>query len=125
VRLLVERTIIVIVPLITSFLINAVRLLASVVNPVACISAANDVTQISIIPILPSAVFLLWSETIGQVPVRNLSVVKLVTPYFAIMVEGPVNHGCYIQHRLEALYICIDFFIVIRQVGCQLVAEHP
>jgi hypothetical protein len=52
-------------------------------------------------------------------------VVKLMTPYFIVTVKDRVNHGCCIQHRLEALYMCIDFFIVFRQVGCELVNEHP
>jgi hypothetical protein len=47
VRLVIEGTIIVIVPIITSFLLNALPLLAPVVNPIACISIMNDVTQIS------------------------------------------------------------------------------
>jgi hypothetical protein len=87
VRLVIEGTIIFIVPLITSFLLNALTLLAPVVNPVACISAANDVTQILVTLILPSAAFLWWSETAGQVPTWILSVVKLVTPYFTVTVE--------------------------------------
>jgi hypothetical protein len=65
VRLVVEGTIIVIVPLITSFLLNALTLLTAVVNPVTCISTADDVVQISVIPIPPSATFLRWSETDG------------------------------------------------------------
>jgi hypothetical protein len=51
--------------------------------------------------------------------------VALVTPYFTVVVEDWVNHGCYVQHHLEALYMCIDFFIVFRQVGCELADEHP
>jgi hypothetical protein len=44
VRLVIEGTIIVIVPLITSFLLNALTLLLPVVNLIACISVADDVT---------------------------------------------------------------------------------
>jgi hypothetical protein len=72
----------------------------------------DDVVQISVITISPLAVFLQWSETAGRVPMRPLPVVKLMTPCFAVTVEGRVNHGCRVQHRLEALYVCIDFFIV-------------
>jgi hypothetical protein len=93
VRLVVEGTIIVIVPLITSFLLNTLTLLTPVVNPVVCISVVDDVAQISVIPILLSAVFLRWSETAGRVPTQTLSVVQLMTPYFAITIEGRVNHG--------------------------------
>jgi hypothetical protein len=42
VRLVIEGTIIVIVPLITSFLLNALMLLAPVVNLIACISVVDD-----------------------------------------------------------------------------------
>jgi hypothetical protein len=58
VRLVIEGTIIVIVSLITSFLVNALMLLALVVNPIVCISAADDVAEISVIPIPPLAAFL-------------------------------------------------------------------
>jgi cytochrome c oxidase subunit IV len=40
------------------------------------------------------------------------------------MVENQVNHGCCVQHRVKALYMCIAFFIVFRQVGSELVDEH-
>jgi hypothetical protein len=119
-----EGTIIVIVPLITSFLLNALMLLAPIVNPVTCISAADDVAQVMVIMIPPSAALHRWSETAGQVPARTLSVVKLMTPYLAVTVEDWVDHGCCIQHHLEVLYMCIDFFIVFRQVECELIDEH-
>jgi hypothetical protein len=125
VRLVIEGTIIVIVPLITLFLLNMFMLLAPIVNPVVCIITMDDVTQISVIPILPSVMFLQWSETTSRVPMQTLSVVKPVTPYFTIMVEDRVNHGCCVQHHLNALYMRIDFFIVFRQMGCELVDEHP
>jgi hypothetical protein len=65
VRLVIEGTIIVIVPLITPFLLNTLTLLALVVNLITCISVADDIAQISVIPIPPSAAFLQWSETVG------------------------------------------------------------
>jgi hypothetical protein len=48
-----------------------------------------------------------------------------MTPYFAITIEDWVNHGCCVDHRLEVLYMRIDFFIVFRQVRYELVDEHP
>jgi hypothetical protein len=125
VRLVIEGAIIVIVPLITSFLLNTLMLLVPVVNSITCISVADEVAQISVIPIPPSAAFLRWSEIDARVPAWTLSVVKLVTPYSTVMVMDWVHHSCCIQHRLEALYMCIDFFIVFRQVGYELVDEHP
>jgi hypothetical protein len=65
VRLVIEGTIIVIVPLISSFLLNALTLLVPVVNPVTCISTADDVTQILVILIPPLVMFLWWIETTG------------------------------------------------------------
>jgi hypothetical protein len=65
VRLVIEGTIIVIVPLITPFLLNTLTLLALVVNLITCISVADDIAQISVILIPPSAAFLQWSETVG------------------------------------------------------------
>jgi hypothetical protein len=38
-------------------------LLALVFNPVACISAADEVVQIWVIPVSSSAVFFQWNET--------------------------------------------------------------
>jgi hypothetical protein len=48
-----------------------------------------------------------------------------MTPCFIIMVEYQVDHGCCAQHRLEALLVCINFFVVLRQVGSELIDEHP
>jgi hypothetical protein len=125
VRLVIDGTMTVIVPLMTPLLLNVLTLLTPVVNPVVCISAVDDVMQISVISIPPSVVFLRWSDTAGRVPALTLSVVKLVTPYFTIMIEDQVNQGCCVQHGPEVLYMRIDFFIVFRQVGCELVNEHP
>jgi hypothetical protein len=36
-----------------------------VVNLITCISVADDIAQISVILIPPSAAFLQWSETVG------------------------------------------------------------
>jgi hypothetical protein len=125
VLLVIEGTIIVIVPLIMSFLLTTLTLLMPVVNLVVCISTAYDITQISVILIPPSATFLRWSDTAGRVPTWTLSVVKLVIPYFIITVKDRVNHSCCVQHHLEPLYMLIDFFIIFRQVRCELVDEHP
>jgi hypothetical protein len=94
VRLVIEGTIVVIVPLITLLLLNALTPLAPVVNHAMCISTADDVTQVSVILITPSAMLLPWSEATGQVPTWALSVVKLLAPYFTVMVENRVNHNC-------------------------------
>jgi hypothetical protein len=113
VRLVIIGIIVVIVPFFTLLLFKALAHLAPIFNPVACISAVNDITQISVTPVVSSASFLRWSKTVCRVPVRTLLVVRLVTPCFMITVECRVNHGCCVQHRLEVLHLSIDFFIVL------------
>jgi hypothetical protein len=65
VRLVIEGTIIVIIPHIMAFLLSVLMLLALVVNPVACISVTDDIMQVLVILIPPSATLLQWSETVG------------------------------------------------------------
>jgi hypothetical protein len=113
VRSVVIGIIVVIVPFFTLLLFEALALLIPVFDPAACISIVGGITQISIIPVSSLAVFLRWSETACRVPKLTLPVVKLTTPCFVIMVDCRVNHGCCIQHRLESLHVCINFFIVL------------
>jgi hypothetical protein len=51
--------------------------------------------------------------------------VRLVTSCFVITVEHRVNHGCYIQHHLDVLYMCVNFFVILWHVGGELIDEHP
>jgi hypothetical protein len=113
VRLVVIGTIVVIVTFFMLLLFETLVLLMPIFDPVTCISATDDVAQISVIPVSSSTVFLLWSETACRVPMRTLPVVKLVTPCFVVTVECRVNHGCCVQHHLEALHMCINFFVVL------------
>jgi hypothetical protein len=124
VRLVVIGTIIIIVPLFMLLLFKALTLLTPIFDPATCIFAMDNVMQVSVIPVSPSAMFLWYSETSSRVPAQTLPVVKLMTPCFIITMECRVNHGCCIQHRLEALYMCINFFVVLRQVGSELIDEH-
>jgi hypothetical protein len=117
VMLVVIGTIVVIVPFFTLLLFKALTLLAPIFNPVACISTADDVAQISVILVSFLDAFLRWSETTCRVPMRTLSVVRLVTPCFVITVECRVHHGCCVQHRLEALHVRVEFFVIFWQVG--------
>jgi hypothetical protein len=117
VRLIIIGTVVVIVPFFTLLLFKALVLLAPVFNLVVCISTMDDVEKISGIQVSSSATFLWWSETASHAPMGTLPVVMLVTPCFILMVEHRVNHGCCIQHRLEALHVCVDFFIMFWKVG--------
>jgi hypothetical protein len=63
VRLVIIVTILGIVLLFTSLLFKALTLLTPVFYPAACIFTVDDVAQVSVIPVLPSAAFLRWSET--------------------------------------------------------------
>jgi hypothetical protein len=58
VRLVIIGTIVIIVPLFTPLMFKALTLLTPVFDLAACISAVDDIVQISVIPISPSAVFL-------------------------------------------------------------------
>jgi hypothetical protein len=90
--LVVEGTIIFIVPLIAPLLLNALSLLAPVFDPAACISAMDDVAQVSVIPNMPSAVLLRWSKADGQVLALTLLMVKLLTLISIILVVNRVHH---------------------------------
>jgi hypothetical protein len=114
VRLVVVGNILVIVPLVTPLLLKPLVLLTLVFNPTMCICDADDVTQISVIPPSPLAVFFQWSETASRVPVRALPVVLLMTPCFTITVECRVNYGCCVEHHVDVLHMCINFFVVLR-----------
>jgi hypothetical protein len=125
VRLVIIGTIVAIVPLFTSLLFKALTLLTLVFYLTACIFTMDDIAQVSVIPVSPSVTFLRWSETTSRVPTWTLPVVKLMTPCFVIMVECRVNHGCCVQHCLEALHMGINFFVVLWQVGGELIDKHP
>jgi hypothetical protein len=58
VRLVIIGIVVVIVPFFTLLLFKALTLLMLVFNPTACISAVDDVMQISIILVLSSTAFL-------------------------------------------------------------------
>jgi hypothetical protein len=125
VRLVIIGIIVIIVPFFTLLSFEALMLMTSIFDLAACISAADDVAQISVIPVSSLATFFRWSETACQVPMRTLPVVRLVTSCFVITIKRRVNHGCYVQHRLEVFHICVNFFIVFWQVGGELIDEHP
>jgi hypothetical protein len=57
-QLVIERAIVIIVPLVTPLLFGAVLFLAPIFNLTVGISVADDVAQVMVIPISPSAVFL-------------------------------------------------------------------
>jgi hypothetical protein len=112
-RLVIIGITVVIVPPFTSLQFKSLALLTQVFDLVMCIFAADDVAQVLVIPVTHSVVFLRCKETASRVPTWTMSVVKLTSPCFVITVECRVNHGCYIQHRLEALHVCVNFFVVL------------
>jgi hypothetical protein len=107
------ETLIVIVPLFMSLLFKALALLMPDFDLATCVFAMDDIIQVSIILVPPLATFLLWSETTSRVPVWTLPMFKVMTLCFVMTVECRVNHGCCVQHRLEALHVCINFFVVL------------
>jgi hypothetical protein len=68
VRLVIIGTIVVIVPFFTLLLFKALAFLTPVFDPVTCITAADDVAQISVIPVSSLAAFLQWSKTASRIP---------------------------------------------------------
>jgi hypothetical protein len=117
VRLVIIGSIVIIVPFFALLLFKMLMLMTLILDPAMCISAAEDVTQISIILVSPSATFLQWSETACRVPMRTLPVVMIMTLCLIFTVECRVHHGCYIEHRLESLDVSSNLLIVLWQVG--------
>jgi hypothetical protein len=112
VRLIIVETIIIIVTLIALFLFHALSLSAPIFYLAACISAVDDVAQVTIVPPMSSSMLLQRSGGTGWIPVRTLPVAKLVTPVSIFMVVDRIHHGCCVQHRLEALDMHVDFLII-------------
>jgi hypothetical protein len=83
-----------------------------VFNLTAWMSTTDDIAQVTVVPTMPSVTLLRWSDAAGRVPARTLPVVKLVAPVFALLVVNWIHHGCCVKHRLEALDMCVDFFVV-------------
>jgi hypothetical protein len=74
----------------------------------------DDVAQVAVIPIMLLAALLWWSDATGQVPMRTLQVVKLMTPNSVFVVVDQVHLDCCVQHRLEVLAMCGDFIIILE-----------
>jgi hypothetical protein len=56
---------------------------------------------------------------------ETLLVVIIVTPVFVLLIVDWVRYHCYVQHRLEAFNVRIDFLIIFWQMGGDLIDEHP
>jgi hypothetical protein len=116
VRLVVVGAIIVIVPLVALLLLIVLSISTPAFNPVVWISITDDITQVTAMSVTPSTVLLWWSDVAGRVPTRTLSVVILVTPIPLLLVADWIYYGCCVQHRLEALDVHIDFFVILGKV---------
>jgi hypothetical protein len=92
VRLIVERTIIVIFLIIA--LLIALSLPAPVLNMTMCISAVDDVMQITVAHNTLSVVHLRWCDAAGCVPIETLPVAIVVTQVSVLLVVNRVCHGC-------------------------------
>jgi hypothetical protein len=92
VRLVIEGTIIVIVLVIMLFIV--LPLSVPVLNLTLCMSAADDVAQVTVVSATPLAVLLWWSDVAVRVPMGTLSVVIFVTPISVIPVMSWIHHGC-------------------------------
>jgi hypothetical protein len=77
VGIIIIRAIVVTFPFLASFLVDVVSFLIPVLDLAACISLADDVTQVSLIPTL--ATLLRWSDVAGRVLVQTWVVVEILT----------------------------------------------
>jgi hypothetical protein len=112
VGLVIVGAIVITVPFLASFTLDAVSLLAPVFNLVACILVADDVTQVPSIPV--SAALLQWSDAAGRLPVWAWEVVRVLTHFLSPCSGGRVLDDSCIQHGLEALDLCVDLLTVFR-----------
>jgi hypothetical protein len=125
VRVIVVRTIIIIVPFVTSFTFDVISFLAPVFNSVEHISATDNITQVPVVLVLFSTVLLQGSDVAGRVSAWALAVVRILTLTPVSMCKGRVNHGRCVQHCLEALDLRIDLLAIFRQQGGKLINDHP
>jgi hypothetical protein len=116
VRLVIVRVVIVIVPFIALFLLVALPLSVPVLNPVACISTADDIMQVAVVSATPSTTLLWWSDAASRVPTGTMPVVIFMTPVFILLVVEWIRYGCCVQHRLEELYMHVYFIIIFGKM---------
>jgi hypothetical protein len=120
VRLVVVGAVVFILPFIMLFLLIALPLLALVFY-----LAVNDVTQDTLVSATPSTSFLRWSDASSRVPIGTLPMVFFMTPTFVLLVMDWIRCGCCVQHRLEALNMRVDFFVIFGKMRGDLINEHP
>jgi hypothetical protein len=93
-KLVIKRTIIIIVLVIA--LLIALPLSAPVLNLIACIPVMDDVTQVMVVTVTPSAMLLWWSDAAGQVSTGTLPVVMFVTLVSILPIVGWIRYGRYV-----------------------------
>jgi hypothetical protein len=94
VRLVIVGAIIVIVPFIALLLLITLSISAPVFNLAACISVADDITQVAVLPAMPSTMLLRWSNATSRVPTGTMLVVIFMTPVFVLLVVDWIRYGC-------------------------------
>jgi hypothetical protein len=117
VRLVVVRTIVIIVPFIVPFLIFTLLISASIFNSAACISVADDIVYVAVVSVASSAMLLQWSDAAGRLQMRTLPVVIIMTPVSVLLVIDRNRYGCHVQHHLESLDMHVDLFIIFGEMG--------
>jgi hypothetical protein len=113
VRLVIVGTLVIKVPFITLFLFHALSFPTPVFDPTTSISVLDDITQVTVVPTTPSTVLPWWSDAAGRVLMGTPLAVKLMTPVSILVVVDRIYHCCCVQHRLEALDMRVDFFIIL------------
>jgi hypothetical protein len=67
-----------------------------VFNLTTCISTMDDIMQVTVVPGMPSAAPLRWTDAAGGVPMGTLPVVIFMTPVSILPVVDWIRYGCYV-----------------------------
>jgi hypothetical protein len=94
VRLVIVWTIIFVVPHIELLLLVTLPISAPGFNSATCISAVDDIVQVTIVSAMPSTVLLWWSNATVQVPTWTMPVATLVTLVLILLVMDWICYSC-------------------------------
>jgi hypothetical protein len=125
VRLVVVRTTIIIVPFLTLFLLLTLSISSLAFDSAVCITGVDDVVYITGVSVVSSDTLPMCSDAAGRVPTKTLPVVTVMTPVTALLVVDRILYHRHVQHCLEPLNMRIDLFIILGEMGGDLVDQDP
>jgi hypothetical protein len=85
-----------------------------------CICGVDDIMLVVVVPVEYSALLRLGSDAAGWVPMKAFLVVTIMTPVSVLPVIDWIRYHCCNQRRLEPLDMCIDLFIILGEMGGDL-----